>query len=158
MWPFMPATHMQTWTSLPAWRPKSLQSYAQAIYPFFPTVISQPDRKCIYWIQVKTESPLSCIQSPFLPPNHLNAYIRWGLMLIILWTVIINLFVYWMEKNKYFYFFKKRELHELPYTKIVKFGTFLLALALYLWATNGLILLIFLTIFKDKKKRKGAYF
>ena len=67
-----------------------------------------------------------------------------------------------MEKNKYFYFFKKRELHELPYTKIVKFGTFLLALALYLWATNGLILLI--TIFKDKKKksgkmkRKGAYF
>ena len=73
-------------------------------------------------------------------------------MIIILWTVIINLFVYWMEKNKYFYFFKKRELHELPYTKIVKFGTFLLALALYLWATNGLILLIFLTI----KRRKVA--
>ena len=67
-------THMQTWTSLPAWRPKSPQSYAQTIFPLFPTVISQPDRKCMYRIQVKTESPLSCIQSPFLPPNHLNAY------------------------------------------------------------------------------------
>ena len=59
-----PAICTPSWTSLPAWRP---ESYALSLFfiSFSSSVFSHSDCNSMYWIQVKTEPPLPCIQSPF---------------------------------------------------------------------------------------------